>query len=90
MRRVGGEGRRGGAKRGGCGSRQQPAPLRGGQEPGAGLATRGAPREQESGLDARHLQTTPGKQTPRRGLRAGGARASGKCSPDGLAPSAHS
>lgn len=43
-----GEGRRGGAKRGGSGSRQQLAPLRGKREPGAGLAARGAPREQES------------------------------------------
>lgn len=39
-----GEGSRGGAKRGGCGSRQQLAPLWGGQEPGRGGRGLGWPR----------------------------------------------
>lgn len=55
----------GGAGRRGCGSRQLPAPLRVWREPGAGPATRGAPRERESAAGGPSPETAPEERRPR-------------------------
>lgn len=55
-----------------------------GRSRGLGWPRAGHHGSRSPGPVGRHPQAAPEEQTPRRGLRAGGARSSGKCSPVAL------
>lgn len=86
MRRAGGEGRGGEEGQSGAAAAHDNNQRRcgAGRSRGLGWPRAGHHGSRSPGPVGRHPPAAPEERTPRRGLRAGGARSSGECSPVAL------